>query len=56
MGYLNLPRIALIATCFLSLFSVNSYAESKISAAFFSDVAVSGYDAVAYFTEHKAAI
>jgi len=54
MGYINLPRIAFLAVCFFSLFSANSFAESRISTAFFSDVAVSGYDAVAYFTDNKA--
>lgn len=37
----------------LSLFATSAYAESEIYTKYFSDLAVSGYDTVAYFTEGK---
>jgi len=54
MNHLIKPFIAFIVISLTTLLSANSHAESRISTAFFSDVAVSGYDTVAYFTEHKA--
>jgi len=37
----------------MSLFASSAYAESEIYTKYFSDLAVSGYDTVAYFTENK---
>lgn len=54
MRYFNIKAIKLIVTCFFCLLSTQSYAESKIYTPFLSSVALSHYDAVAYFTEHKA--
>ncbi len=54
MSYFKKQLFAFLASCFFVLFSVNSHAESKISTSYFSSVAVSGYDTVAYFSEQKA--
>ena len=45
--------IAFIFISSLSLFASSAYAESEIYTKYFSDLAVSGYDTVAYFTENK---
>lgn len=49
------PRQLLTAALFAltALFSSQSFAQSPIYTAFFSDTAVSGYDTVAYFTQNK---
>jgi hypothetical protein len=41
-------------TSLLMLFSLQAMAKSPVYTALFSDIAVSGYDTVAYFTEGKA--
>jgi len=41
------------ATALLMLLSFQTMAKAPVYTSFFSDVAVSGYDAVAYFTENK---
>lgn len=42
-----------IIAAMLMIFSLQASAKSPIYTAFFSDLAVAGYDTVAYFTEHK---
>lgn len=37
----------------LSLFTMNAHAKSEVYTKYFSDLAVSGYDTVAYFTQDK---
>ncbi len=44
---------SLAFACFISLVSSNSFAEDAIYTRLFSSTAVSGYDAVAYFTQGK---
>ncbi len=46
-------KLLRIATVLLMAFSVNSFADKHIYTGWFSSKAVSGYDAVAYFTEGK---
>ena len=50
-----IPKQLLTAILFTltALFSSQSFAQSPIYTAFFSDTAVSGYDTVAYFTQNK---
>jgi YHS domain-containing protein len=45
--------IAFVFISSLSLFTSSASAESEIYTKYFSDLAVSGYDTVAYFTEGK---
>jgi len=49
----NKTVINLVMTCLMMIFSATSTAGSKTYTAFFSDLAVSGYDTVAYFTQGK---
>jgi len=50
----NKRTITLFLVGFIALFSATSQAKSPIYTSFFSNVAVSGYDSVAYFTQGKA--
>ena len=51
MKFRQLLTVVLFALT--ALFSSQSFAQSPVYTAFFSDTAVSGYDTVAYFTQNK---